>query len=64
VEQVMSRLIAVRHQRIYYERFSLMLENEAGLEESAVQETLSDCSPVLAVRVVYCPAPSLTWPLV
>ena len=56
--QVTSRLVAGRRQRIYYERFSLMLESEVDLEESAAGGIHRHGSRVLMAQIVYCQAPS------
>ena len=64
VVQVMSRFVAGRRQRIYYERFSSTLENEVGLEESAAGETQRHCLRVLMVQTGCCPAPGSTSPSV
>lgn len=58
--RVMLSLIVGRRQRIYYGRFSSMLESEVDLEESAAGGTLSRYSQVLVVRIAYCPAPGST----
>jgi len=62
VVQVMLRLVVGRRQRIYCERFSLMLESEVGLEESAAGGTLCLYSQALLARIAYCPAPGSTSP--